>query len=138
MQSLPHRETRVNNTNPLPPDLRSTDVISEDHAVIVLNHDGEIDHMSDAARGVLDLRSGPYTGVSFFQRVPLEHAFRIRHILLELSGQDRGSFSGLLQLKTGLGPWQWFKVEATPRRRYEDEGGIVLRLFERGSRERNA
>lgn len=133
MQRISRTQTGASDSGPAPTTASDTDAFEDGQAVVILSDDGEVDHISKAARKVLDLRSGPFTGVNFFHRVPPEHAFRIRRLLVELGDEERGTISGLLQLKTGLGPWQWFKVEATPRRRYDTEDGIVLRLFERGS-----
>lgn len=105
----------------------------EENAVLILSDDGTIEHVSDAARQLLDLGSRPLAGGSFFHRITPEDSFRVKQVLIEMSTEDKGPVTGLIQLKTGLGPWQWFKVEVTTRLRHDEEAGIVLRLFERGN-----
>ena len=111
---------------------RSPAFLDDSDAALVLREDGVIDHVSKEARHLLELGSYPLAGVSFFQRIPSDTVARVARTLLSISAGDDGRATGLLQLKTGLGPWQWFKVEMTPRRRYEDQAGVVLRLHERG------
>jgi hypothetical protein len=101
-------------------------------ATLVLREDGVIDHVSAKAHRLLDLGSHTLTGDSFFGRIPSDVAGRVAHTLLDLSARTDGHATGLLQLKTGLGPWQWFKVEMTSRRQFEDEPGVIIRLHQRG------
>lgn len=108
--------------------------IDDAEAALVLRDDGIIDHVSTGARRLLDLGSHSLVGGTVFQWIPHDHVGRMARALLDLSPQNDGRLTDLLQLKTGLGPWQWFKVEITPRRCYETKDGVILRLFERGGR----
>jgi len=112
----------------------SPSFIDDAEAALVLRDDGIIDHVSTGARRLLDLGSRSIVGGTFFQWIPDDHFGRVARALLDLSPQNDGHVSDLLQLKTGLGPWQWFKVEMTPRRCHEKKAGVILRLFERGGR----
>jgi len=109
-------------------------ILDSSEATLILTPDGIIDHVSEKACRLLDLTSRPLRGDNFFHRIPRADYVRVAHILSELSTREDGRTSRLLQLKTGLGPWQWFKVEMTPRRCHDDEAGVILRLFERGHR----
>jgi PAS domain-containing protein len=111
---------------------RSSASFDDTDATLVLREDGVIDHVSAGAHRLLDLGSRSLTGHNFFRRIPSDAVARVARTLLDLSARKDGHVTGLLQLKTGLGPWQWFKVEMTPRRRYEDEAGVILRLRARG------
>jgi hypothetical protein len=106
--------------------------LADTDATLVLREDGVIDHVSTAARRLLNLGARPLTGESVFRHVPSEAVGRVARALSALSARDDGHATGLLQLKTGLGPWQWFKIEMTPRRPYEDTSGVILRLYQRG------
>jgi hypothetical protein len=108
--------------------------LDEADPVLVLDDDGFIEHVSAEARRVLDLGTRPLPDRNFFARIPRADFGRVARTLHELSDRDDGQATGLLQLQTGLGPWQWFKVEVTPRRRYEEKAGVILRLHERGRR----
>jgi hypothetical protein len=99
---------------------------------LILSANGTVDHVSRAARRLLDLDSHPPNGTSFFDQIPSTAHRRVADALLTLSSREEGCATGLLQIKTGLGPWQWFKVEMTPRHPYDAEAGVVLRLHERG------
>jgi len=124
--------------NPAPDRLRARRVsrspspLNDTDATLVLRKDGIIDHVSARANRLLDLGSRTLTGDNFFRRIPSDVVSRVARTLLELSAREDGHATGLLQLKTGLGPWQWFKVEMTSRRQYEDKAGVILRLHERG------
>lgn len=108
--------------------------IDDAEAAFVLNDEGVIDHVSMGARRLLDLGSRPLVGGTVFQWIPHDHVGRVARALLDLGPRNDGHLTDLLQLKTGLGPWQWFKVEMTPRRCHEKKAGVILRLFERGGR----
>mgnify|MGYP000276437641 CR=1 FL=1 len=112
----------------------SPSFLDDTEATLILSDDGVIDHVSTGARRLLDLGSRSLVGGTFFQWIPHDHVGRVARALLDLSPQNDGHLTDLLQLKTGLGPWQWFKVEMTPRRCYEKKAGVILRLFERGRR----
>lgn len=121
-------------SQPTPHPRRAPHFRDDTDAVLVLNNDGTIDHVSETARRLLNLGARPVAGHSFFRQIPLDDVGRAARTIRTLSPRESGHATGLLQLKTGLGPWQWFKVEMTPRRQYEDEAGVVLRLYERGGR----
>lgn len=108
----------------------------EEKATLILGDDGTIEHISEEARRLLDLGSRPLAGGSFFTRISPQDSFRVKQVLIEMSTEDKSPVTGLIQLKTGLGPWQWFKVEVTTRLQYDEEPGVVLRLYERGNSNR--
>lgn len=101
-------------------------------AIVLLDDEGSIEHVSDRAQHLLDLRSRSLTGQSFFGSVHPQDLKRVVHDLTEMVVRDKKHATWLLQLKTGLGPWQWFKIEATNRLGHKRRAGIVLQLFERG------
>jgi len=104
----------------------------EEQAILVLDEAAEIQHISRVARRLLDLGSTPLDGGSFFERVHPDHLNRVKWDLVQMTIRGKQRVSWLLRLKTGLGPWQWFKVEAENRIGGNDPSGIVLRLLERG------
>lgn len=116
----------------------SPSFIDDAEAALVLSDEGVIDHVSTGARRLLDLGSRPLVGGTVFQWIPHDHVGRVAQALLDLSLRNEGHLTDLLQLKTGLGPWQWFKVEITPRQCHEKKAGVILRLFERGRRRNGA
>jgi hypothetical protein len=127
-QTTPSPKTTQRGPAPDPSFLNETD------AALVLDDNGFIDYVSAEARLLLDLGTRPLSNRNFFARIPRSDFGRVARTIHELSNRNDGRAIGLLQLQTGLGPWQWFKVEVTPRRRYEEKAGVVLRLHERGRR----
>jgi len=113
---------------PLPSD--STDV---EPATLVLDDEGIVQEATGRIRHLLDLGPQSLTGQNFFPRVHPEDRPRILWTLAEIGSRASPHDPPLLRLKTGLGPWQWFKLDARPARPDED-GAIVLRLLERGNR----
>ncbi len=108
------------------------EVAASPKAILFLDDEGGIEHVSDRARHILDLRNRSLTGQSFFGSVHPQDLKRVVHDLTEMVLHDKKHATWLLQLKTGLGPWQWFKIEATNQLDHEHRAGIVLQLFERG------
>lgn len=106
--------------------------IDEEQAVVVLDVKGTIQHITGPARRMLDLGSRTVTGQRFFPRVHPDHLNRVMWDLAEMAVRGRQHATWLLRLKTGLGPWQWFKLEATHRLTRNEGARIILRLFERG------
>lgn len=99
---------------------------------MLVNENGTIERVSQRACRLLDSDIRSLTGQTFLRRVHPRAARRVRHDLAQMVGREKQRASWLLRLKTGLGPWQWFKVEAEDRLNPGETGGIVLKLFERG------
>jgi len=108
----------------------------EDQAILVLDEDGDIQHISRTARRLLDLGSGTITGGSFFDRVHPDHLNRVKWDLVQMTIRGKQRVSWLLRLKTGLGPWQWFKLQAINSLGETARKGIVLWMHERGGHHR--
>lgn len=104
----------------------------EEQAILVLDEAAEIQHISRVARRLLDLGSTPLDGGSFFERVHPDHLNRVKWDLVQMTIRGKQRVSWLLRLKTGLGPWQWFKLQAVNCLSDREQKGIVLWLFERG------
>lgn len=112
-----------------PPD----DSVDDEKALLVLDDEGIVEKATEFARRLLDLGPQSLTGRSFFRRVHPDDRPRILWKLSEIASQGAQHAPSLLRLKTGLGPWRWFKLAARLPQSDED-GQIVLRLFERGRR----
>jgi PAS domain-containing protein len=108
----------------------------EDQAILVLDEDGDIQHISRTARRLLDLGSSTITGGSFFERVHPDHLNRVKWDLVQMTVRGKQRVTWLLRLKTGLGPWQWFKLDAVNGLGAQDRHGIVLWMHERGGHHR--
>lgn len=104
----------------------------ENQAILVLDEGGTIQHISRTARRLLTLGAGTITGGSFFERVHPDHLNRVKWDLVQMTIRGKQRVTWLLRLKTGLGPWQWFKLEALNCLGANEQGGIVLWLHERG------
>lgn len=118
-------------SHPLP--LRSfDDSFHEDQAILVLDEAGDIQHISRTARRLLDLGSSTITGGSFFDRVHPDHLNRVKWDLVQMTIRGKQRVTWLLRLKTGLGPWQWFKLDAVNGLGANEQHGIVLWMHERG------
>lgn len=101
-------------------------------AKMLLNEDGRIERVSEKACHLLESDVRSLTGQAILRRVHPEAVHRVGHDLAQMMGRQKQRADWLLRLKTGLGPWQWFKVEAKNRLSQSDPGAIVLHLSERG------
>lgn len=110
----------------------SDDVPEGDPPHILVDDKGTIQHVSDGARELLDLGSRSLTGEPFFGRVHPRQLKPVLHDLTEMTARDKQWATRLVRLKTGLGPWRWFRVEVENRLGRSDRAGFVLHLHERG------
>lgn len=128
MQRTANKRTARRNRQRRTPDRE----VDEVDAVVVLDDNGQVQRVSGAARQLLDLGSHKITGEPFFDRVHPDNRNRVLWDLSEMAGRGRQKVTWLLRLKTGLGPWQWFKLIAVNRLTRPNDPGIFLTLFERG------
>lgn len=104
----------------------------ERQAIVVLDEDGTVQHISRQARELLSLETGTIAGRSFFGHVHPDHLNRVKWDLVQMVGRGKQTVTWLLRLRTGLGPWQWFKLQAVNYLRQKGLDGIVLWVHERG------
>jgi PAS domain-containing protein len=103
-------------------------------AAIALDEQGTIRDTSRKARELLDVDRQAPTGQDFFRLVHPEDRYRVSRKLGSLLTDDNDQRDAcLVRLKTGVGPWQWFKMVATNDLDAENPGDLLLRLFQRGS-----
>lgn len=124
---------------PFLPDRRSAsdNQARRSDAVILLNEEGAIQQASDGAQRLLDTKAPSLNGQNFFGRVHPQTRTQVVHDLTQMIVGNKQQATWLLQLKTGLGPWQWFKVKASNRLDDESKAYIVLQIFQRGCGYRN-
>jgi hypothetical protein len=107
---------------------------TEDGAVIVLDDEATIRALSSRAQRVLDLEAHAVTDQSFFRRVHPDDRNRIAWGLMSIATQeDAPPRTWLVRLKTGLGPWQWFKIEAAGHPDGDADNALRLHLYERAA-----
>ena len=104
----------------------------EEQAILVLDETAQIQHISRAARRLLDLGSTPLDSDSFFDRVHPDHLNCVKWDLVQMTIRGKPRVSWLLRLKTNLGPWRWFKLKAVNCLNDHEQKGIVLSLHKRG------
>lgn len=103
----------------------------EEQAILVLDEAAQIRYISRVARRLLDLGSTPLDGGSFFDRVHPDHLNRVKWDPVQMTIRGKQRVSWLLRLKTGLGSWRWFKLQAVNCLTDHEQKGIVLCLRER-------
>jgi len=107
---------------------------TEDGAVIVLDDEATIRELTTQAQRVLDLEAHAVTNQSFFRRVHPDDRNRIAWGLMTMATQeDAPPRTWLVRLKTGLGPWQWFKIEAAGFLDENAGNALRLHLYERAA-----
>lgn len=94
---------------------------------LTLDEDGTIQHITDAARRVLeypvDERIDPY----FFSHVHGRNLRRVMWDVAQMVKQHKKSAQWLLRLRTGNGRWRWYRAEAENHLNQPD-GDIRIRL----------
>lgn len=102
---------------------------SEENAPVpflILDAGGTIQHITHAARRVLDYASRDELDSYFFTHVHGRNLRRVMQDLAQIVQRRKQRASWLLRLRTGTGRWRWFRAVASQRPDGED--GVVVRL----------
>lgn len=102
-------------------------------AQMVLDANGKIRHVSKEARRLLGYYSGQRLDTCFFQLIHRRHRTRVMWEMAEMAGRNRYQAQWLIQVKTGLGTWQWYRVQASNQLHQSASPGIVLTLMPCGA-----
>ncbi len=94
--------------------------------MLLLNADGDIQHITPAARMLLGYPGRQRIDPCFFTHVHSRNLQQVWHDLAAMARQRKQQASWLLRLRTGRGHWRWFQVRA--RNRLAEQGGILLLL----------
>lgn len=95
--------------------------------VLVLNGEGSLLHLSDAARTLLEYRPDQSIEPCFFAHVHGRNHYQVMRDVADMVCYGRQFTTWLLRLRTGQGRWRWYKAHVQ-----NDLGGevdaILIRL----------
>lgn len=94
--------------------------------MLLINTNGDIQHITPAARTLLEYPGKQPLDPCFFTHVHSRNLQQIWHDLAAMARARKQQASWLLRLRTGRGHWRWFQVRA--RNLIRDRGGILLLL----------
>jgi len=94
--------------------------------MLLLNADGDIQHITSAARMLLEYPDRQPLDPCFFTHVHSRNLQQVWHDLAAMARQRKQQASWLLRLRTGRGHWRWFQVRA--RNLLAEQDGILLLL----------
>jgi PAS domain-containing protein len=114
----PRRWTRFQNTDTLD--------TSPHIAALVLDADGTIQHLSRAARTLLEYKPSDTVDCCFFTHVHGHNLHRVMQDLAHMVHDRKQKASWLLRLRTGRGRWQWYRAQV--RRREDEAVRVVVKL----------
>jgi PAS domain-containing protein len=103
---------------------------------LVLDADGRIKELNEAARRVLDHPTDSSYDPNFFAHVHGQNLRRVMRDLARMVRDDLRRARWLLRLQTGRNRWRWFRVKALNQLSAADE--IELRLHPVGQRQEHA
>ena len=104
------------------------DGVSTHCAQMILGANGEIKHITKDARDVLGYYPSQRIERSFFQLVHDDHRLRVMWDLAEMVGRHRQHAEWLVRIKTGIGMWTWWRVQASNQLHQSGPSGVVLTL----------
>lgn len=95
---------------------------------MILGTNGELKHVTKAARRLLRYYPSQRLETNFFQLVHNDHRVRVMWEFAEMVGRHRQRATWLVRLKTGIGTWQWCRVQATNQLHQSGWSGVVVTL----------
>lgn len=120
--------------SPTPERLASTDFRKRFHDVVtphvpalVLDGEGTIRHLTEAARRLLKYAADRPFDPCFFSHVHGRNLRQVMHDVADMVRYGKMQASWLLRLRTGQGHWRWFKATAA-RQSDASETAIVVYL----------
>jgi len=105
---------------------RPENILNPQLPVLLLNANGDIQHITPAARRLLDYPEQRPIDPCFFTYVHSRNLQQVWHDLAAMARQRKQQASWLLRLRTGRGHWRWFQVRA--RNLLVEQDGILLLL----------
>jgi PAS domain-containing protein len=95
--------------------------------VLSIDEEGTIQHVSKAARRLLEYKSDATLDAYFFSHVHGKNLYRVMQDVAHMvcCGQQQASW--LLRLRTGHGRWRWYRATAQ-NRLHQSPRDILIRL----------
>lgn len=79
---------------------------------LILDGEGTVQHLTEAARRLLEYAAGRSFDPCFFSHVHGRNLRQVMHDVADMVRYGKTQASWLLRLRTGKGRWRWFKATA--------------------------
>lgn len=89
---------------------RFQNILTPHVPLIVLDAEGSIQHLTPAARRVLEYRTDQRIDGCFFSHVHGRNLYQVMRDVADMVCYGRAQANWLLRLRTGQGRWQWFRA----------------------------
>jgi hypothetical protein len=90
---------------------------------IVLDAEGSIQHLTPAARSLLEYRKDQHVEPCFFSHVHGRNLYQVMRDVADMVCYGKSRANWLLRLRTGSGRWNWFK--AAVKNQLDDLDGVI-------------
>lgn len=97
--------------------------------VVVIDDEGTIQHISKAARRLLEYPPDADIDPCFFAHVHGKNLYRVMQDVAHMVCYGQQQTTWLLRLRTGRGRWRWYRATAEPERQ-DGRKHIIIRLIE--------
>lgn len=89
---------------------RFQDVLTPHLPTLVLDAEGNVQHLTPAARRMLEYRADQQVAPCFFSHVHGRNLYQVMRDVADMVCYGKSQATWLLRLRTGQGRWQWYKV----------------------------
>lgn len=101
--------------------------------LITLDSEGSIQHLTPAARRLLEYKPDQAPEPCFFSHIHGKNLYRVMRDVADMVCRGKSQAMWLARLRTGQGRWRWYKVTATSRLASPEETiTLHLRNFQEG------
>lgn len=94
---------------------RFQSVLSPHVPAVVLDAEGTIQHLTAAARRMLEYRHDQSINTCFFSHVHSRNQYQVMRDIADMVCYGKAQATWLVRLKTGQGRWQWVKANVKNR-----------------------
>lgn len=105
---------------------RFQDVAPAHLPALVLDAEGNVQHLSASARRLLEVDADGLRPTCFFSHVHARNLYQVMRDVADMVCHGKPSASWLMGLRTGQGRWRWFKALA--QNELASHGAIVVQL----------
>ncbi len=105
-------EPETSAKNFMPDRKRFQEVIPPLTSALVLDQEGNIRHITPAARRLLEYKAHQSVKASFFAHIHSSNLYQVMRDVADMVCYGKAKASWLIRLRTGKNRWRWYKANA--------------------------
>ena len=109
---LPITEPETSAKNFMPDRKRFREVIPPLTSALVLDAEGNICHITPAARRLLEYKAHQSVKTGFFTHIHSSNLYQVMRDVADMVCYGKAKASWLIRLRTGKNRWRWYKATA--------------------------